>query len=84
MIAGLSVTFRTGCAHALERGAIVQDIAALHLTFTGQSLGSRTTSISQQIAGIRGLLFLEQNKASETGYWFKKASEVRSFGMAAA
>lgn len=77
IISGLSTTFRTGSFHALERGAIVQDITALHVHIgrTHPLLG-KGVSVSTQIAALRRLLFGWETKAKETGYWFKQAAEV--------
>lgn len=54
LVAGLSTVFSTGAAHALEEGAVIQDIAALHVAI-GHS-GSRSPSVSTQIAALRHLL----------------------------
>jgi hypothetical protein len=79
MIGGLSTTFRTGSAHALEQGAMVQGITALHVAI-GRAYpyggGVGTVSVSEQIAGLRRLLFGFENESTETGHWFKKAAEV--------
>lgn len=79
VISGLSTTFRTGSAHALERGAIVQNVAALHIAIGRPSAfsGREGISISQEIAGLRRLLFGWEGENSPTGSWFKKAAEVR-------
>jgi len=80
VIAGLSTTFRTGAAHALEKGAVVQEVSALHVGI-GRLLNPlilRTGSpagVSQEIAGLRRLLFGFESQDTETGYWFKKASQ---------
>ena len=54
LVAGLSTAFSTGAAHALQEGAVIQDIAALHVN-VGYS-GSRSPSVSSQIAALRHLL----------------------------
>ncbi|KAG6841872.1 hypothetical protein C0991_005602 [Blastosporella zonata] len=51
-LSGLSTMFSTGAAHKLVPGAVVQDIAALHVT-----VGDSSVSISTQIATLRRLLF---------------------------
>ncbi|KAF8558348.1 composite domain of metallo-dependent hydrolase [Imleria badia] len=53
-VAGMSTAFSTGAAHALEEGAVIQDIAALHVNIGHQ--GSRSPSVSSQIAALRHLL----------------------------
>ena len=81
MIAGLSVTFRTGSAHALASNAIVKHITALHVVigrpapFSGQA---DATSVSTQVAVLRKLLLNGEDASSETGYWFRKAARVRT------
>ncbi|KAF7969725.1 hypothetical protein HWV62_26136 [Athelia sp. TMB] len=56
-LSGLSVAFNTGSAHRLQLGAVVQDVAALHL-----NIGHYTTrpSISTQVGALRGFLFGER------------------------
>lgn len=48
---GLSTAFNTGLPHRLAKGAVVQDIAALHIT-----IDSHKPSVSTQIAALRNLL----------------------------
>ncbi|CCM02332.1 uncharacterized protein FIBRA_04424 [Fibroporia radiculosa] len=77
IFAGLSVTFRTGAAHALERGAIIKHITALHVVI-GRAAPYSTTpwaSVSTQIATLRNLLLNGQPTSTETGKWFKKAAQ---------
>ena len=50
-LSGLSAAFGTGQLHRLAKGAIVQDIAALHV-----SIDSSTPSVSTQIFVLRNLL----------------------------
>ncbi|KAF8070512.1 carbohydrate esterase family 9 protein [Lyophyllum atratum] len=50
-LSGLSTVFSTGAAHKLAKGAVVQNVAALHV-----SVGSSSASISTQIATLRRLL----------------------------
>ena len=50
-LAGLSTAFNTGQPHRLAKGAIVQDIAALHV-----SIDSSNPSVSTHIAALRNLL----------------------------
>ncbi|KAG6833912.1 hypothetical protein H0H87_007923 [Tephrocybe sp. NHM501043] len=76
IISGLSVTFSTGLSHALERGAIVQDIAALHVHIgRPHPLIVDGVSVSTQIAALRRLLFGWETQDKETGYWFRQAAE---------
>ncbi|KAG6854875.1 hypothetical protein C0991_012065 [Blastosporella zonata] len=76
VISGLSVTFRTGSSHALERGAIVQDVAALHVHIgRPHPLIGKGMSVSTQIAALRRLLSGWETRDKETGYWFRKAAE---------
>jgi hypothetical protein len=80
VLSGLSTTFRTGSAHAMERGAIVQDTAALHITIArAHPLLSAGASVSTQISGLRRLLQGWENTDKETGFWFRKAAEVCSY-----
>jgi hypothetical protein len=77
IIAGLSTTFRTGAAHALQRGAVVQNVAALHVAMgrphpLSSSIGA---TVSEQIATLKRLLFGFEPKETETGRWFKQAVE---------
>ena len=51
-LSGYSTVFSTGSAHKLEHGAVVQDVAALHVKVS-MSYGA---SVSTQIAALRALL----------------------------
>ena len=75
----MSVTFRTGSAHALERGAIIKEVTALHVVIsrTAPSASVEQTSVSTQIATLRRLLLNSEPDDTETGYWFKRAAQVR-------
>ena len=77
LLSGLSVAFRTGASHAMEAGAIVQDVVALHVV-VGKShpLIPSTMSVSTQIATLRRLLQGWETTDQETGLWFRKAAEV--------
>lgn len=78
MIAGVSATFRTGASHAMERGAVIQDVTALHLIM-GRShplFPNKRPSVSSQIATLRRLLYGWEANERETGEWFRKAAEV--------
>lgn len=74
-IAGLSTTFRTAASHALELGAMIQDVTALHVSVRRQ-LGSQAASISSTIATLRRLLLGGESKETETGRWFDQAAKV--------
>ena len=81
LIGGLSATIRTGARHALERGAIIQDVTALHATIERIPWGSGYVSTSSQINVLRNLLLGSHEgvtKSSATGYWFGKVTTVSS------
>lgn len=50
-LAGLSTAFNTGLPHRLAKGAVIQDIAALHI-----AIDSSEPSVSTHIAALRNLL----------------------------
>ncbi|TFK44767.1 carbohydrate esterase family 9 protein [Crucibulum laeve] len=50
-LSGLSVAFGTGLPHKLAKGAVVQDVTALHV-----AIGASKPSVSTQIAALRNLL----------------------------
>lgn len=77
IVSGLSVAFRTGSDHAMQKGAIIQDVAALHVVMGKANPEFRGVSVSTQIAGLRRLLYGWESTDQETGVWFKKAAEVR-------
>jgi hypothetical protein len=66
--AGLSVAINPGAAHKLEKGAIVQDAAALHVSIG--HFGRSSPSISTQIAALRRLLLYPGK--GEKGQWVKQ------------
>jgi hypothetical protein len=78
----VSTTFRTGAANALERGALVNELTALHVTvaraapFAGRFAPVTSPSVSEQIAALRRLLLGGEGTGTETGAWFRKAAEV--------
>ena len=76
IISGLSVVFRTGAAHSMQRGAVIQEVAALHIVMGNPYPTSRGISVSTQIAALRRLLYGWESTDTETGAWFKKAAEV--------
>ncbi|KAF5363169.1 hypothetical protein D9758_008331 [Tetrapyrgos nigripes] len=53
ILAGLSTSFSTGASNRLARGAVLQDVVALHVAVT---MGSESVSVSTQIAALRKLL----------------------------
>jgi hypothetical protein len=66
----------------MERGAIVQEVAALHISVgrpnpTDWTIWSRKNgaSVSEEIAAFRRLLFGFESQDTETGHWFKQAIE---------
>lgn len=62
----------------MQRGAIVQDVAALHVTVSRPfPVIEQGVSVSTQIAGLRRLLYGWEGADKETGQWFRQAAEVR-------
>jgi hypothetical protein len=70
VLQGLSVAFALGSRHKLEKGAVLQDIAAVHITISP----AFATSVSTQIATLRRLLLEPLKNATEFG--FKAVSDV--------
>ncbi|KAK0494473.1 carbohydrate esterase family 9 protein [Armillaria luteobubalina] len=68
-LSGLSAAFTTGAAHKLEKGVVIQDVAALHVTVSMSS----PISISTQLGALRRLLSGETH--GELGVQFKKVLE---------
>lgn len=68
---GLSTAFSLDAMHRLEEGAIIQDVAALHISV--RHFGGRPT-ISTQIATLRRLLLDPPKGASAR--WFKSVIDV--------
>ena len=66
---GLSVAFNTGAKNALQEGAIMQDVASLHV---GVGKGD-TASVSTEVAVLRRLLL-----SGEVGSPFAAAAQVQS------
>jgi hypothetical protein len=82
LIGGLSTTIRTGAHHALEKGAVIQEVTALHATIERNPWGSGHVSTSTQINVLRNLLLgshKEVASGSTTGYWFGKVASVSRF-----
>lgn len=71
-IGGLSATFRTGASNAMERGAIVKDVTALHVA-VGRL--QDFASLSTQIFTLRKLLLGGQMDGQYES-WFEKAAKV--------
>ncbi|CAG7854860.1 SubName: Full=Related to carbohydrate esterase family 9 protein-Laccaria bicolor {ECO:0000313/EMBL:CCA72748.1} [Serendipita indica DSM 11827] len=69
-LGGLSVAFSTGSVSRLAKGAIVKDIAALHVTIVDSS---KQPSVSTQIGLLRDLL--SGNGEGPIGDYFSKAAE---------
>lgn len=73
---GLSVAFNTGAAHKLEEGAVVQNVAALHVSITlGSVFGGASVSVSTQIAALRRLLL--GGAGGDLGLQFERVVKVR-------
>ncbi|KAJ7154783.1 carbohydrate esterase family 9 protein [Mycena filopes] len=70
-LSGLSTVFRTVAAHKLVDGAIVQEVAALHVRL---SLNSGV-SVSTQIAALRGLLLGARERKDDVGKRFEDVLE---------
>lgn len=70
--AGLSVGFNPGASHGLEKGAIIQEVAALHVSVG--HLGGARPSISTQIAALRNMLLHPDD--GERGQWLKLVLQV--------
>ncbi|THH01236.1 hypothetical protein EW145_g6949 [Phellinidium pouzarii] len=70
-LSGLSTAFGLGSAHKLQKGALVQDIAAVHVSVGHMG---RTPSVSTQIATLRRLL-LEVGEG-EVGSRFKDVADL--------
>lgn len=79
LIGGLSATIRTGARHALEKGAVIQEVTALHVTIERTPWVSGYVSISTQVNVLRNLLLGSHEgvtSGSATGHWFEKATSV--------
>lgn len=79
LIGGLSTTIRTGAHHALEKGAVIQEVTALHVTIERNPWGFGYFSISTQINVLRKLLLGSHEgvaRDSATGRWFGKVTNV--------
>jgi hypothetical protein len=59
----------------MQRGAIVQDVVALHVVLGRSYPVLKGVSVSTQLAGLRRLLYGWESRDKETGLWFRKAAE---------
>ena len=73
-LSGLSTAFSLGAAHKLERGAVVSDVVAVHVSL---SHGDSEPSLSTKIAAMRRLLM--QETKGEVGEWFGRVVNVSPF-----
>lgn len=64
------MSFSLGASNGLEAGAVIQDVAGLHVAVKHFS----KPSVSSQVAALRRLLLGEHDSA--LGFWFKKVVEV--------
>jgi len=62
----------------MKRGAIIQDVVALHIVIGRSYPIMRGISVSTQIAGLRRLLYGWESQDKETGAWFRRAAEASS------
>ncbi|KZT72052.1 carbohydrate esterase family 9 protein [Daedalea quercina L-15889] len=69
--AGLGTSFFTGATNRLDRGAVLQEATAVHITVRPASFGS----ISTQIATLRRLLL--RPIEGDSGDWFRGVGEGR-------
>ncbi|KDQ57533.1 hypothetical protein JAAARDRAFT_267221 [Jaapia argillacea MUCL 33604] len=69
-IQGLSAGFSLGSRNKLGRGAVIQEIAALHVSL---GHGRAFPSVSTQVAALRRLL-LGGDRSGDTASWFRKAA----------
>ncbi|CAL1706946.1 unnamed protein product [Somion occarium] len=70
LLSGLSVAFSTGSEHRLKKGAVVQNVVAVHVAI---SHSDNLPSVSAQVAALRNLLL--GNGEGELGYWFEKVTK---------
>ncbi|KAH9858830.1 hypothetical protein C2E23DRAFT_800280 [Lenzites betulinus] len=68
-LSGLSAAFSPGAPHRFARGALVQDIVAVHITLSHEDLGP---SVSTKVATLRRLL--AGDVEGELGAWFSKVA----------
>ncbi|KAJ7510409.1 carbohydrate esterase family 9 protein [Mycena galericulata] len=70
---GLGVAFALGAAHKLERGAVLQEITAVHMTVKQYFSQFSGPSVSTQIALLRRLLLQPVEGPSKE--WFEKVTK---------
>lgn len=77
VLGGLSTAFYTGSRHKLEAGALIQRIAALHVSISAGSLlaGVAPSSVSSQFASLRKAL--KGGLKGDAAKWYEAAAEVR-------
>ena len=75
--AGLSVAFRTGASHGLERDAVIKAHAALHV-IVGHNGGP---SVSTQIAAIRSSLLGGDDSSTRTAFMQVAKVSLRSLSQ---
>lgn len=71
-LAGLSTYFSLGADHKLQKGAVLQDVTAVHVTI-GLNQGP---SVSTQIAALRSSLLA--NTDDDTHAQFHRVTQVRA------
>ncbi|KAH7927128.1 carbohydrate esterase family 9 protein [Leucogyrophana mollusca] len=67
---GLGTAFSLCASHKLQDGAVIQEIAGVHVSIRHFENGP---SVSTQIATLRRLLL--ESPGGETGHWFKEAAQ---------
>ena len=70
-LGGLSAAFALGAPHKLARGAVVQEVAAVHVSMAH---GART-GVSTEVATLRQ--YLLSPPGGEAGKWFAEVVDVR-------
>lgn len=70
-LSGLGVAFSLGTPHKLAKGAVVQDVTALHVAIDHQSV---RPSVSTEINALRRLLMSGEG-------WWGKVVKVRFFSF---
>jgi hypothetical protein len=72
------VEFSLGARHKLEKGAVHQDVTALHLSIVH---GAMRPSVSTQIAELRQQLFVAHSHEAHGGVSARFADVVRVSGL---
>ena len=68
LLSGLSVAFSTGAANKLAPSAVLQDVAALHVTLVHGN-AALPGSVSTHVAILRRLLLQKQSEHGEADWW---------------